>query len=351
MVYMAGDNDLEAQALADLNELLASSLPANVRITTLVDRSPGYSSADGDWTDTRYGIVPGGGDAAWITTGLTTWGERDTGDRATLTEFINTSAADAPADRYALIVWGHGTGISGTGWDYSSDRSHLSLEDIGTAIAGSSLGRVDMVGFDTCYQGLLDQAYALRGQADYVVAAEGLIPDAGWNYVDWLSVFQQPSSPSAEQLAASAVQSLARSYEVLEGDVLTLSAVRSAGMDSLAVSWSAFTQAINAGGAGAMETLRAARANAVDFQFDTYVDLHSLMSNFVQLNDVASLDGAALNVLSSLGNVVVATSGLGAGGGLTVYMPQGTDIAYLDAAAFPLVGLAGVSDFYTAYWS
>ena len=53
MLYMNGDNNLEKYALSDLNEMESVNLPDDVHITFLLDRSPYYSTNDGDWADTK----------------------------------------------------------------------------------------------------------------------------------------------------------------------------------------------------------------------------------------------------------------------------------------------------------
>jgi len=54
-VYMNGDNDLESQALKDLNEMEAalSAGAENIEIIALMDRSSLYDSGDGNWSGTR----------------------------------------------------------------------------------------------------------------------------------------------------------------------------------------------------------------------------------------------------------------------------------------------------------
>ena len=99
-----------------------------------------------------------------------------------------------------------------------------------------------------------------------------------------------------------------------------------------------------------MLTLHSARSSALDFQ-DTYVDLRSLMSNFMQGNAVASLDTSAQNVLNALGSAVLETGGLATASGLTVYLPETGQSGYLNSSAFPVVGMTGVNGFYTAYWA
>lgn len=349
MVYVDGDNNLEGAALTDINEMEAASLPQNVRVSTLVDRVSGYSSADGNWTDTRFGLIGGDSNLNHISSNLTSWGERNMGDPATLTEFINASALAAPADNYALVIWNHGGGISGVAWDDSSYSANLSLNEVSQAIAGSNITRFGMIGFDTCLQGVLDQVYVLRNQADYLVVSEDTEPGDGWDYTNWLSVFQQSDS-SARQVATQAVNSYESFYQAQGNSQVTLSVIDTAQVSGVAAAWSSFAQAVNNAGSGALQTLQSARNSALDFE-NTYVDLHSLMSNFMQLNAGASLDTAAQDVLAALSDTVLETGGLSTARGLTVYLPGSSQGSYLNSGEYPIVGLAGIDSFYTAYWA
>ncbi len=349
MVYVDGDNNLEEYALYDVNEMEAVGLPQNARVSVLVDRVPGYSNADGNWTGTRFGLVSQDSNLNAISSSLASWGERNMGSADTLTEFINASVQAAPAEHYALVIWDHGGGISGVSWDDSSFGANLSLREVSQAIAASNVQRFDMIGFDACLQGVLDQSYALRDQASYIVASEDLEPGDGWNYTSWLSIFSQQSSVSGEQLASRAVSTYAQSYAASGNNQVTLSAVETSDLGDLSSAWSSFAQSLVAAGPGAMQVFSSARDGSLAFQ-NRYVDLHSLMTQFMQSNSVASLDTAAQSVLTALGDAVVATGGLSGASGLTVYLPRTADSGYLNGTEFPIVGLNGVQSFYNAYW-
>ncbi|WP_136415215.1 pre-peptidase C-terminal domain-containing protein [Herbaspirillum sp. ST 5-3] len=351
MVYVDGDNNLESFALSDVNEMEAASLPQNVRVAALVDRIGGYSSADGNWTDSRFGLLSHDNDLNHVSSNLTSWGERNMGSTSTLTEFINASAQAAPADHYALVIWDHGGGIAGVAWDDTSYSANLSLNEVSQAISASSVTHFDMIGFDACLQGVLDQGYALRTQTDYVVVSEDTEPGDGWDYTNWLSLFQQQASPSGSQLATQAVNSYESFYQAQGNNQVTLAALNASEVGDLATAWDNFAQAVSAAGSSAMQTLRSARSTALDFQNDTYVDLHSLMTNFMQLNAVGSLDTAAQSVLTALSDAVVDTGGLTTAHGVTVYMPQSSHSGYLNATEYPIVGLTGMSSFYSSFWA
>ena len=108
MVYMSGDNNLESYISTDLEtELAVPGSSANVQITALADRGPGYDKSHGDWQSTKlFHVTPGM--TALPASAVADWGERDMGNPQTLVDFVNWSKTNYPADHYALYFWGHG---------------------------------------------------------------------------------------------------------------------------------------------------------------------------------------------------------------------------------------------------
>ena len=111
MVYMSGDNNLEDYIVKDLElELAAVGSTANVQITALADRGPGYDKSRGDWQTTKLYHVTQGmlADAAQRRRRL---GRAQHGRPADPQASSSTwSKANYPADHYALYFWGHGWG-------------------------------------------------------------------------------------------------------------------------------------------------------------------------------------------------------------------------------------------------
>lgn len=349
MVYVAADNNLESFALSDINEMEAANLPSGVRVATLVDRATGYSTADGNWTDTRFGVLSHDDNMNAIGSSLTSWGERDMGSAATLTEFINAAKAAAPADHYALIIWNHGGGITGTSWDDASYGSNLTMAEMSQAISASNQTSFDIIGFDACLQGVLDQSYSLRQQSTYQILSQNLEPGDGWDYTNWLSVFNQNASPTALQVANAAVTTYASFYQAQGDNSITLSVIDSAEVADLASAWSSFATAVNATGSSAIANLEAARTSTLTYM-DAYVDLYGLMTHFMQTNSNASLDTSAQAVINALTQAVVTTGGDNNAYGLTVFLPETSSSAYFNANSYPLSSLAGISDLYHSMW-
>ncbi len=126
-------------------------------------------------------------------------------DPATLTNFINDTAAAYPADRYSIIMWNHGGGtFSGFGDDEHFPSTTLTLEDISHAFSGSDV-KFDFVGFDACLMATAETALMLEPYADYLIASQETEPELGWYYTDWLTTLGKNPSISTEQLGKAIV--------------------------------------------------------------------------------------------------------------------------------------------------
>ena len=142
MVYMSGDNNLEDYIVKDLElELAGAGSNADVQIVALADRGPGYDKSRGDWQTTKlYHVTPGM--TADSASAVADWGERDMGDKQTLTDFVSWSKANYPADHYALYFWGHGWSWH-PGWVMEDDTSNDTLDYDEVKAAQPSLGFLD----------------------------------------------------------------------------------------------------------------------------------------------------------------------------------------------------------------
>ncbi|MBQ9762488.1 MAG: hypothetical protein IJV82_05350 [Oscillospiraceae bacterium] len=112
-------------------------------------------------------------------------GKENMGLSTTLSEFLNWSFSNYPADRFSLFFWDHGGGpLYGYGFDELSG-DNLSIAELATALEDSpfhSGNKLEILGFDACLMGTAETAWAFRNYADYFVASQELEPGYGWNY-------------------------------------------------------------------------------------------------------------------------------------------------------------------------
>jgi hypothetical protein len=215
MFYIAGDNNLESDAVLKLIQMQLGELPEGWTATFLIDRADGYYEGQGDWTDTRQGIITHSENRTEITSSMESLGELNTGDGQTLTDFINWSTKMAEADQYSLVLYDHGGGLVGSLSDDKLGEDQYGHDIIGinemtNAIKSTELHQAreaaatqddnsidwtaedangkafESIIFATCLQGLLEQQYALKDVTDVVVASE----EVSWTgQLTWEDVF------------------------------------------------------------------------------------------------------------------------------------------------------------------
>ncbi len=199
MVYMAADNNLEENAIDDINEMLKVSASDGLNFAIQLDRSAGYTSKSvagiSDFDTTRRLLIQKG-----KLSQVKDLGELNTGDAKHLEEFIAWAASTYKSDRNVLVLWNHGHAWQGFGGDDSSaNADSLSLDEIGTALknglAGAKVSKLDLVGFDACLMGSVSTALTVQPYADYLLASEDLEPGHGWDYAVLDLVTKTPNTP------------------------------------------------------------------------------------------------------------------------------------------------------------
>ena len=200
MVYMSGDNNLEDYIVKDLElELGAAGSNADVQIVALADRGPGYDKSRGDWQSTKlYHVTQGM--TADSASAVADWGERDMGDKQTLTDFVTWSKANYPADRYALYFWGHGWSWH-PGWVMEDDTSNDTLDYDEVKAAQPSLGFLDVVGYDGCNMASLEIMALWHGHATAITGSQEYVGWDGLEYDVFLKQLKTNPTMSADQPA------------------------------------------------------------------------------------------------------------------------------------------------------
>ena len=87
LVYLDGDNNLEGAGIDDVNEMEMVGSTPEVNIVVQFDRIDGYDTSNGDWDDTRRGIITKDS-TSLIVSNLTSIGEKNMGDPHPLAEFV-----------------------------------------------------------------------------------------------------------------------------------------------------------------------------------------------------------------------------------------------------------------------
>ena len=347
LAYLAADNDLEGAAIADIKEMeRVGSRPGQVEIVVQVDRGASDDRPNGDWhTARRYYVTRGRSRRRITSTLLADLGDVNTGDPRVLEDFLAFGVRAYPAERYALIIWNHGSGVYvpeemlavsgarshggvggapdimplqphtpfpamsepmprldplGFGLAYD-DRSGdcLDTRELERVLATGHrlLGRkIDLVGMDACLMAMLEIAWQIRDHARVLVASEEIEPGTGWPYAAILRDLIARPSMSPAELATTIVRRYAASYR-WPGHGVTQSAIDLSRLDELADAVDRLARVLLAALPGVRLAVSEARRRTLSFFNDHYVDLHHFASQLALESDLAAVGHASMNVM------------------------------------------------------
>ncbi len=196
LIFMGADNNLDSNAMENLNSIRKASLYSNMDIIVQIDRWRFVDKKE----SFRYHFKNGKENIVEL-------GELNSGDPNILKAFIEESAKQYPSDRVIVIIWSHGTGIDDRDlYNENPTRERLfvknqEIEEIAVSFDDTSKDfidnielkkaletnvNIDILGFDACLMGMFEIAYQLRENIDIMVASQYIEPPSGWNYEDIL---------------------------------------------------------------------------------------------------------------------------------------------------------------------
>lgn len=173
-------------------------------------------------------------------------------ERDQMVDVLKTSRQFAPADKYGLVLWGHGSGwvMDGITYDRPIDTSGTIAYSYGpeqstsmnvTSMNVTTLGEVlryiggyDYVYFDCCYMANVETAYELRNATDYIVGSATELLSAGMPYQLNMSSLINGSRESLIR-AASNTFDLYNNQSKPSNQTCTMSVLSTAGLDRLAL--------------------------------------------------------------------------------------------------------------------
>ena len=218
MIYMIGSNleSTGAAATSDLAEIEASGVDYS-KVNVIV-----YTGGSRRW----FSDIPC--DRNSILDMSKPWEKRivaeteanaDMGAALTLSNYINFCTEYYPAEHYMMIFWDHGGGpIIGYGSDELFSNDSLLLSELREAMEATEFAKgkkLDLVGFDACLMGSLENMCLWSNYADYYIGSEELEPGDGWNYA-FLSIINKSMDPV--QIGTSVVDLFQTFYEAKISD-------------------------------------------------------------------------------------------------------------------------------------
>lgn len=282
MVYMAGDNNLDPEGVLDLKEMKKVGSTDKLNIVAQFDRAAGHVSR-------RYYLRKGG-----IVTGdaVASLGEVNTGDPKCLSDFIQWSVKNYPADHYMLVLWNHGQG-----WDdtdiYADERyrglrrlasgpvrhalfntpvrrtleqagsdsiarailldddakdflDNLEMKKVMAGAAKLLKRKLDIFGMDACLMSMAEVGYQIRDSAAYTVGSEQTEPGEGWPYHTILAALAKKPAMTPRDLSTLIVSKYLASYNSSVEDGVTFSACDLSKSGTLATAVTGLTSALKA---------------------------------------------------------------------------------------------------------
>lgn len=239
-------------------------------------------------------------------------------------DFAKWTFENYPADHYCLILWNHGTGVIDPPFGSplrvflankaftenpridlegifekvlvpvnqavlinEESKTFLSNADLSRALktitSPAMLGRkIDCIGFDACFMGMIEVAYEIRNYARYMIASEELELARGWNYEMFIPRLIA-TLPTPEQLARTIVTTYGDYYKH-RTSFCTQAAIDLSKLDALKKcldeTVKQLTTAYNLR-PGLQITLQNARNVSQQFSARVYVDLHSFCSSLL----------------------------------------------------------------------
>ena len=262
LVYMAGDNNLDKYGIRDIIEMEQVGSSDFVDVVVQFDRKHQYIVDEDRWEETRRYHIEKSDDPNKIGSPvLENLGETNCGSPETLSDFLSWGAINFPAEKYMVVIWGHGGGWKDydgykalpafatslfNHYSMMGDSTHvlsrilkpmslniakfianddtskdfLDTLELHSAIdkalhttLGDSTIKYDILGFDACLMSMIEVIYQLREQAQVIVGSQTTVPSDGWSYAEIVRTLTVNSNIGPDELSRSIVHSFRASYE------------------------------------------------------------------------------------------------------------------------------------------
>lgn len=189
MLYGCGGNNLDNAMVLNIKEALLEGASERVNFTGMIKFSQRYQSAEELQGAQRF--IVGEAGETWYEPVEVLSKNLKLYDPKNLTDFINWSKEQRPADEYILILWNHGSA-----WlpneDYPNDsravihddnnlNKGLSLNGLVKGIKDSNT-KFKMVYYDACLMGMIEIMAGLGDCTEYTMGASHITPSIGGDY-------------------------------------------------------------------------------------------------------------------------------------------------------------------------
>ncbi len=365
MVYMAGDNNLDPEGSLDLREMKKVGSTDDLNIIAQFDRAAGHVAR-------RYYVRKGG-----IVTGdaVASLGAVNTGDPASLLDFIQWGIENYPAERYLLVLWNHGQGWDDT--DIYADERYRSLRRLASrptrhsffrspqrkilqkainnqeyraillddnakdfldnqemkkvlADTAKKLGRkLDILGMDACLMSMAEVGYQISDSTEYTVGSEQTEPGNGWPYNTILAALAKNPGMSPKDLSSLIVDKYIASYPDKEAVTMASCDLSKAGSLANAVAGLASDLRSNLGDITLQQAVQSVRNKVQSYDVTDNIDLVDFCSLLAKSGVNETIKKACQNVITEVQNGYVLKQGfrnksMKNSNGVAIYFPLTT---------------------------
>lgn len=283
MVYMGGDSSLESFGIDDFLEMASIGSTADVNIVVQFDRIPLYSSEDDDWTTAKRYLVQKNMRPN-IASALDDLGEINMGDPQTLVNFTNWGMSYS-AERYALILWGHGRGWQGVVQDSTSGSDYLELDELKwafeTILANNSGKKIDLLGADACRM-TTEMDYQLKDYVNFFVGSQKDEPEPGWPYDSVLHNLTSDPDMGPAELGRTIADAYVESYQDNTGLAVALSVIDASRLEYLGEEVRRFVDQARSALPMFVDMFKSARLGTEKYEGDSVYDMYDLFYRIEQ---------------------------------------------------------------------
>lgn len=307
LVFLNAANDLYRYSELNVGQMERAAGNPGVQVVVQWKQSRSlYADVSFDGTR-RYVLRPSGRELIQdLGTGV------DMGSPQTLRAFVDWAIARYPAQRYGIVVWNHGNG-----WRRRPERPQTRAvsydKHTGNAIqiwelpAALGARRFDFLAWDASLMQMIEVAYELRSNADYVVGSEESPPAEGYPYEPIFAGFRdRPDDPTPSLVRGFVDHTLA--VPAYANRKISQSVVETSKLDGLEAALDEKTARMIALGAPARSIFQNVRVAAQAYSQTGaryYRDLADVATRIEALSSDAQLDAACALVRQRLAEAVV----------------------------------------------
>lgn len=187
LVYMVADNSLSSYAQENIDGMVAGMRACSAGSNLLI-----YVDKAGEVPQLIQVTTQANGTVK--KTVVKNYDEQNSASPTVMSTVISDMVKCSPSQSYGLVLWSHGYGwLPGGGntkaiatrWFGQDGSNYMDIPDLVTAL--NTGPHFDYILFDACFMGGVETCYALRNNADYVIASPAEVMGDGFPYRELMS--------------------------------------------------------------------------------------------------------------------------------------------------------------------